>query len=204
MSHRFAVSVLMPTKPERAAMFEQAVASVHAQTLAKSEYEIVSRCSEVWYPEKVNDLAQAARGERVIFLADDDLLEPTCLAMMLETARHRNAHVVSGNVRCFGGSHAEVRFSETPWTFTTFRGGPPIWITSMIDRAKFLEAGGLNFAKLQYADWALWYELWKIGVVTAHVPEFLWRYRDHAGQASRAIDAGACRAAFFAAYPELF
>ncbi len=206
MSHRFAVSVMMPTKPDRAAMFEEALASVHAQSLPRSEYEIVSRCSEVWYPEKVNDLAHAARGERVIMLADDDKFRPHALEQMLQTAVTTGAHIVASQVQTFSaaGPGATFRPDPAPWTFARLKGGPPIWITSLIDRAKFLEAGGLNFAKLQYADWALWYELWKIGVSTAVIPEVLWDYRDHPGQASRAIDANTCRAAFFAAYPELF
>jgi hypothetical protein len=202
----FAISVLMPTKPDRAAMFQEALASVHAQTLPDDQYEIVSRCSSVWYSEKVNDLARSARGQRVIMLADDDRLRPTCLATMLAKAQETGAHVVSANVQTFSaaGPGATFRPDPAPWTFNRFRGGPPIWITSLIDRAKFLEAGGLNFTALQYADWALWYELWKLGVTTAHIDEVLWDYRDHAGQASRSIDAHACRAAFFAAYPELF
>lgn len=201
----FEISVLMPTKPDRAAMFQEALASVHAQTLRSDEFEIVSRCSSVWYPEKVNDLARSARGRRVIMLADDDKLRPHCLMEMLATARKNEAHVVSSQVQTFSaaGPGATFRPDPAPWTFARFKGGPPIWITSLVDRAKFLEAGGFNFAKLQYADWALWYELWKIGVTTAVVPEVLWDYRDHPGQASHTIDGGACRAAFFAAYPEL-
>lgn len=202
----FEISILMPTKPERAAMFQEALASVHAQTLRDDQFEIVSRCSSVWYPEKVNDLARSARGRRVIMLADDDKLRPLALELMLHTAREQRADVVSANVQCFSaaGPGASVAFDPAPWTFDRFRGGPPIWITSLVDRAKFLEAGGLNFAALQYADWALWYELWKIGVATAHVGETLWDYRDHPGQASREINATACRAAFFERYPELF
>lgn len=202
----FEISVLMPTKPERAAMFQEALASVHAQTLPDTKYEIVSRCSSVWYPEKVNDLARSARGARVIMLADDDRLRPTALERMLVTSVERGAHVVSADVQCFSaaGAGPPVSFDPKPWTFDRFRGGPPIWITSLVDRAKFLEAGGFNFAALQYADWALWYELWKLGVTTEHICDILWDYRDHPGQASREIDAHACRAAFFERYPELF
>lgn len=186
-------------------MFTEAMASVHAQTLPDSEIEIVSRCSSVWYPEKVNDLARSARGEFVLSLNDDDLLRPDCLRLMLATARERKAHVVSANVQCFSvaGPGAVVRFDGAPWTFDRFRGGPPIWITSLIDRQKFLDAGGFNYTKLQYADWSLWYELWKLGATTAHVDAVLWDYRDHATQASRLIDATACRAAFYEHYPEL-
>jgi glycosyltransferase involved in cell wall biosynthesis len=202
----FQISVLMPTKPERAAMFQEALASVHAQTLDSDQVEIVSRCSSRWYPEKVNDLARSARGQFVIMLADDDRLRPGCLAAMLAKATETGAHVVSANVQNFhaGGWGPTTTFDGSPWTFERFRGGPPIWITSLVDRAKFLEAGGLNFTRLQYADWALWYELWKLGVTTSHIGETLWDYRDHPGQASKEIDAHACRAAFFAAYPELF
>lgn len=203
--HEFAISVIMPTKPSRAAMFAEAVASVHAQTLSNEQIEIVSRCSAKWYPEKVNDLVRSARGERVIFLADDDKLRPHCLAEMLAAANQHGAHVVYSQVQTFSaaGPGATFRPDPAPWTFARFKGGPPVWITSLVDRAKFLDAGGLNFSKLTYADWALWYELWKLGVTTAHVPDVLWDYRDHPDQASRAIDAHTCRTAFFMAYPEL-
>ena len=63
------------------------------------------------------------------------------------------------------------------------------------------EAGGFNCAKLQYADWGLWYELWKRGALNVHVDEILWEYRSHGGNAKH--DPAASRAAFFAAYPEL-
>lgn len=201
----FAVSVLMPTIPSRAAMFDEAVASVHAQTLPSEEIEIVSRCSKKWYPEKINDLARSARGERVILLCDDDKLRPDCLAKMLARARLTGASVVSGNVQCFGaaGPGFTVPFSDIPWTLERFKAGPPIWITSLVHRADFLAAGGFDFGRLQYADWALWYELWKRGATTAHIDETLWDYRAHADQASHKIDKAACRRAFFVAYPEL-
>ena len=202
----FEISVIIPTKPDRAAMLTECLASIHAQTLDADRWEIVSRCSRKWYPEKVNDLALSARGERVLFIGDDDKLRPTCLARMLETAQQTSAHVISAGVQTFSDAGPGATFMPNagPWTFESFRKGPPVWITSLVDRAKFLEAGGLNFSKLTFADWALWYELWKIGAKNAHIDEVLWDYRGHAGQASASIDYRTCRAAFFAAYPELF
>ncbi len=198
------MSVLIPTIPDRAAMFAECVASIHAQTLPRERWEIVSRCSSTWYPEKVNDLAQSARGASVLMIGDDDALLPA-VSRCAATQQHARAYRLAANVQCFsaGGDGPIVRFDGTPWDFTRFRDGPPVWITTLVDRTRFLEAGGLNFAKLQYADWALWYELWKRGAKNAHLDDVHWKYRDHAGQASRQIDALDCRAKFFAAYPEL-
>lgn len=202
----FEISVLIPTQPKRAAMFAEAIASVHAQTLDHSHYEIVSRCSSAWYPEKFNDLARTARGKRVLLLCDDDKLRPAALQLMLATALATDAHVVSGNVQTFSaaGAGASARFNGAPWTLDSFKHGPPIWISSLVDRTRMLEAGGFNFGALQYADWALWYELWKRGAKNAHVDETLWDYRGHDEQFISTGDPGAARAAFYAAYPELF
>jgi len=202
----FDVSVIIPTKPDRAAMLSECLASIHAQTLDADRFEIVSRCSRRWYPEKVNDLARSARGDRILFIGDDDKLRPTCLERMLDAARETGAHVISAGVQTFSSAGPGGTFmpNSAPWTFESFRAGPPVWITSLVDRAKFLEAGGLDFSRLTFADWALWYELWKIGAKNANVDEILWDYRGHADQASASLDYPASRAQFFAAYPELF
>ena len=198
------VSVLIPTYPARAAMYAEAVQSVHAQTLSSDRWEIVTKSAAQWYPDKINDMLRSAVGRYVIFLGDDDRLDPRALGRMVEEADRTGAPIVSASVQCFGESHATVHFSGVPWTRESFTGGPPIWITSLVDREQCLAAGGFDFARLGYGDWALWYELFKRGATHANIPEVLWYYRDHAEQASKRIDGLAHRAAFFTAYPELF
>ena len=202
----YAVSVIVPTIPSRAALYEEALAGIRAQTLPQDQIELVTACDPSEDATKFNRMLERCTGEFVIWHADDDRLRPRALEVMLARARETGAHVVSSNVQTFSGAGlgASAIFTDTPWTFESFRNGPPIWITSLIDRQRCLEAGGFDFARLVYADWALWYELWKRGAKNAHVSETLWDYRAHADQASARIDPKACRAAFYAAYPELF
>ncbi len=140
-------------------------------------------------------------------IGDDDVLLPGCLAAMVATQQARGAHIVSANVQCFsaGGDGPIVRFDGTPWDFTRFRGGPPVWITTLVDRTRFLEAGELQHPEATVRRRGRYgHELWKLRRERMRtLDDVHWKYRDHAGQASRQIDALDCRAKFFAAYPEL-
>lgn len=201
-----AISVILPTVSWRTALYAEAVAGIEAQTLPRHQFEVITACDDSLDAGKFNRMVERARGEYVLWHADDDRLRPTALERMLACARETGAHIVSANVQTFSaaGVGAIASFTGAPWTFESFRHGPPVWITSLIDRARCVAAGGFAFDQLVYADWALWYELWKAGAQNAHVPDVLWEYRSHSDQASTRIDAGACRAEFYAAYPELF
>jgi hypothetical protein len=201
-----AISVILPTIPSRTALYAEALACLEAQTLPRDQFEIVTACDPSEDATKFNRMLERCTGEFVLWHADDDRLRPRCLEQMLSVARATGAHVVSGDVQTFsaGGWGASPVFNGAPWTFESFRGGPPIWITSLVHRERAIAAGGFDFARLVYADWALWYELWKRGAKNAHISETLWDYRAHSDQASARIDATACRAAFYAHYPELF
>jgi len=200
------ISVILPTISTRTALYDEARACLGAQTLDPSEFEIVTACDDSMDAGKFNRMVDRAKGEYVLWHADDDRLRPQCLERMLMKARETGAHVVSSDVQTFSaeGLGPIARFTDTPWTFESFRNGPPIWITALVDRARLVEAGGYDFTRLVYADWALWYELWKKGAQNRHVSDVLWEYRSHPDQASTRIDMKACRAAFYAAYPELF
>lgn len=204
---RPAISVILPTisKPIRQAFYAEARAGLGAQTLSPSEFEIVTACDDSEDATKFHRMLERCTGEFVLWHADDDRLRPRCLEQMLRVARETGAHVVSAGVQTFteAGPGPIASFSGAPWTFESFRHGPPIWITALVDRVRLIEAGGFDFARLVYADWALWYELWKRGAQNAHIDEVLWDYRSHPDQASTRIDMKACRAAFYAAYPEL-
>lgn len=201
-----AISVLMPTVSWRTKLYAEALAGVKAQTLSADQFEIVTACDDSTDATKFNRMLDRCQGEFVLWHADDDRLRPRALERMLAKARETGAHVISSDVQTFSdlGPGPIANFNGLPWTFQSFRHGPPIWITSLIDRQRLLDVGGFFFDKLVYADWALWYELWKKGAQNANVPEVLWDYRAHSDQASAKIDAKACRAAFYARYPELF
>jgi len=201
-----AISVIVPTVSWRAALYAEALAGLSAQTLPREQFEIVTACDDSTDATKFNRMLARCTGEFVLWHADDDRLRPHALEHMLAKARATGAHVISSDVQTFGdlGPGPIAHFTDGPWTFQSFRHGPPIWITSLIDRARCIAAGGFAFDALVYADWALWYELWKGGAQNAHVSEVLWDYRSHSDQASTRIDPKACRAAFYARYPELF
>lgn len=80
-SARPLVSILTPTIPGRERFLSECAASVRSQTLPAWKYEhlVLLDFERLGCSRTVNKLAEEARGEWLMILADDDLMLPACL-----------------------------------------------------------------------------------------------------------------------------
>lgn len=84
MSAKPLVSVLTPTVPGREHYLKEACHSVKAQTLKGVEHLVRLDSAGEGCSKTVNKLAAEARADRLLILADDDILLPRCLELLVE------------------------------------------------------------------------------------------------------------------------
>ena len=123
----------------------------------------------------------AAQGERVLFLDDDDLLAPNALARLSATLdARRDARVAYGDVRAVAEDDREVaRFRFEFSELLVARRNPFPIHAAMADLAFVREAGVRFDESLDwYEDWRFWLALSE-RTSFAHVPETLATYRTH-------------------------
>jgi glycosyltransferase involved in cell wall biosynthesis len=195
------VSVVIPTY-NRPDMLREAIASVRAQTLA--DYEIIVVCNgsspqDLARYRAIPDIAlivtnrkgiglalnigiQAARGEWVAFLDDDDLWEPNKLEVQLQVANSAGADVIFCDTINFGGGHKTIAPLRPPRSLSAreafllgnYGGGCS---ATMVRRSALLAVGGFDEGHVS-PDWDLWMRLsWHFKVAWADA--FLVRYRYH-------------------------
>jgi glycosyltransferase involved in cell wall biosynthesis len=123
--------------------------------------------------------AARARGQYLVFLDADDLLEPNyvarCLAA-LQAAPSSVAYAYS-QMRYFGaaeGIYRSKRFGRWKLIIGNF-----INASALVRRDVFLEAGGFDPDMAGHEDHALWVALLERGWDGVFVPEPLLRYRRH-------------------------
>jgi len=203
------VSVVIPTH-NRPDMLREAIGSVRAQTV--TDYEIIVVCNgsspqDLAKYAAIPDIApivtdrkgigsalnigiQAARGEWVAFLDDDDLWEPNKLEIQLQVARSANADVVFCDTINFGSGHKMTAPLRPPPSLSTreafllanYGGGCS---ATIVRRSALLAVGGFDEGQVS-PDWDLWMRLsWHFKVAWADA--FLVRYRYHEGNASKTI-----------------
>jgi hypothetical protein len=198
----YALSILTPA--HRVDLLPRAMRSVAEQTrrIDIEHLVIYTDPAAPFDATKINRLAHAARGDYLCMLHDDDLLYEPFAAEMLDVASASHADVIFSDVERVNGDdgHSLGTTWLLPWTLNSFRHTSPCWISSLVKRQRFLDVGGLP-TDLTYADWALWYEIFKAGGQAAHVRTPLWRYTQHP---TDHIDHCAARTQLFCRYPELY
>ena len=203
------ISVVIPTH-SRPDMLREAIASVRAQ--AFSDYEIIVVCNGA----KSEDLAryaaipgidlivtnrkgiglalnigiEAARGEWIAFLDDDDLWEPSKLETQLRVANSANADVIFCDTINFGSGHKAIAPLRPPPSLSTreafllanYGGGCS---ATMVRRSALFTVGGFDEGHVS-PDWDLWMRLsWHFKMAWADA--FLVRYRYHEGNTSKRL-----------------
>jgi len=207
------VSVVIPTR-DRPEMLRAALASVRAQTF--TDYDVVVvingpnnpqtplnaeiagaagarivRIERAGIAVALNAGVQAAAGEWIAFLDDDDLWEPNRLAVTLRAAEALKADVMFGNIVKFDdrGEAADPPLRPPPsasvreaMTLRNCGGGCS---PTMARRAAILAVGGFD-ETLKSPDWDLWMRLtWRYPV--AWDDAYLVRVRDHRENTSKQL-----------------
>ena len=120
---------------------------------------------------------RAARGEYVVPLDADDLIEPEMMAVTLaELERHHEAAFAYGDYRVFG----DVAFIQRPGEYNLYRLIERNFLTyCMLFRKSIWEqVGGYPEEMRQgYEDWAFAIKLGILGHYGRYIPQTLFRYR---------------------------
>lgn len=193
------VSIIIPS--HRPSMLHEAMGSVYGQTFRG--HQLLVNCAEDWYPEKINELALAARGEFIAILPDDDLLVQTWMAETVAKAREGYDVVCTDYIRRI--KTQDTYWPAQPWTLDSFQSGgcnPVCGSTFLMRRDLWNEIGGIDPEQI-FWDWDLAYECFKRPAVTATViPRPLVVFRVHDGPHDQQDDADAMRR-LRAKHPEL-
>lgn len=167
------VSVLTPTIEGREEMLEECRMSVVAQTLPEREYEhlVFLDAARHGCSFSMNQLAGEAKGEYLLPLADDDLLLPPALEVLL-------AHADRGDI---------IYAQPAVWGWQSphfFEEPPRIPSFALVPRELWLGLGGYDETAKREEDRKLWTKAMMQGVTFYRVDYPCWVYRFHGGNKS--------------------
>lgn len=168
------MSVLTPTIPGREPFLKECVASVAAQTFRQWEHLILLDEDRRGCAATMNELAGHAFGEWLLILADDDILLPRCLELLLAGAAPP-AEIVYAPPLVWGEDSAQ--FCAAP---------PNIPAVALVRKTLWERLGGYSLDVPSAEDNALWRLAESRGVTFTRVDQHpTWVYRFHGGNKSR-------------------
>ncbi len=137
-----------------------------------------------------NHGAQVARGERLVFLDADDVLEPTYVERCSDALDAAPPHVAYAytQMRYFGA--AEGLHASRPFSRRRVLRGNLVNASAMLRRSAFEHVGGFSTAwRTAHEDCELWVRLLAHGFEGVLVPAPLLGYRRHAASRNTLSDA---------------
>jgi glycosyltransferase involved in cell wall biosynthesis len=126
-----------------------------------------------------------ARGELIVFLDADDILEPTFIERTYEALERTNAAYAYTDARTFGPRASLVPIR--PFDGNALFEGNFIPVTALLKKSVFLEVGGFDPSWPAHEDHELWARLFVRGHYGVLVPEPLFRYRFHGPSRNTAL-----------------
>lgn len=203
-----AVSVVIPTHL-RSHLLRESIASVAAQTLQPTELLVVDDANDPATQAVVADAearlpfavryvpndaggvchsrnkgAQAATGQWVGFLDDDDLWHPPFLERLVGLGEQKRVGLVISGLLHHEDEHGvKPRAQLTGLTADTalLQNGSMTGSNFVIDRAAYARVGGFDPAVTVFNDWDFFVRLLDAGVTYAVDPEPLAEWRFHPG-----------------------
>jgi hypothetical protein len=175
------VSVITPTVPERRPMLIEAHRSVIQQTSPSIEHLIEVDTDGIGPGFMRNRIVKRAKGEWLVFLDDDDLLDPQFIELHLEHAEATGADLVYSICRLPLAGHSGgwvPRIAEFDEAILRQPGGNYIPVTVMVRKSTFQKAGGFSVSG-SLDDWNLWIALLNAGAKFEYLPCVCWSYRVH-------------------------
>ncbi len=131
----------------------------------------------------------AAQGEWLLFLDDDDVIDPEHLARLLSAAEQHQSLVVYAGVRVVDASGQELYALDEDWDRIRMWQGNFLPIHAVLVRRSFVEAAEARFDEALdvYEDWDFWLQL-AMRAPFLHVPGISATYF-LAGNSGLAVDA---------------
>lgn len=180
------LTVIVPTIPERTALFDEAVKSVTAQTVRPKLITKVDNDHRGVVPT-VNELAQSVLTPWLHRLDDDDLLDPDHCEVLSHWLDD-DADIVYSWCRIEGGGelHPEAQFQirlqdEYGWGYLRYQNWIPC--AAAIRTDLWIKLGGLR--DVQEEDWDFWQRALDAGARFRCVPAVTWTYRMNSEWAHR-------------------
>lgn len=178
------VTVLTPTLPERAEMLRECILSVQAQTVQPEAHLIWCDTERAGCAAALNKLWPRAVTEWVAVLADDDLIDPEHLQVLLAQAQ---VSAYAGPVDVVY-SYCRVVGRKDGWTpnkpFSAWgvrQGTHPIPATALIRRSLVEKLNGWRQPPGGYEDEDFWRRALDVGARFVQVRRITWSYRWHGG-----------------------
>lgn len=164
--------MLTPTIPGREHFLVECAASVAAQTFRRYEHLILLDENRQGCAATMNELAGYAVGEWLFILADDDILLPRCLELLLENG---SGEIIYSPPLVWGEDGAQ------------FCAGPPnIPAVALIRKDLWDRLGGYSLDVPSAEDNAFYKLAESRGVTFTRVDQHpTWIYRFHGGNKSR-------------------
>jgi glycosyltransferase involved in cell wall biosynthesis len=174
------LTVLIPTIPEREALFLEAVASIDNQTLAPEVWIAQVDSNRRGPAVMLNEMAQNVDTEWLFRLDDDDLLDPDHFEV-LEHWLDDDADIVYTWCRIEGGGelHPEAQFQDRwqdaeGWDYLRVTNFIPC--SAAIRTSLWRQLGGLN-PNHPEEDWDFWIRALDAGARFRCIPAVTWTYR---------------------------
>jgi GT2 family glycosyltransferase len=180
--YRGRVAILTPTLEGREHLLAECVASVKAQTYRSCVHFVQMGERGDGGPAAIrNQLAAGIRADWLLFLDDDDLLDPCCVTTLVKLAGDYD--VVYPWCRVMGRNwNPNAEFDADALRRSNF-----IPVTALVRKSAFDAVGGFPL-DWECEDWGLWLALLDAGARFRCVPHELWTYRfDHGGNRSLAV-----------------
>lgn len=174
------VSIIIPYIKDRGFLTE-AIRSCRHQIGFKlnKDYEIIMAKGNRLLGANINYGVRKAKGEYIKICPDDDLLDPECLATLLDRAEDTGADLVCADAMNFGGEDDGHKQSIIPKT------------VSDLAKLNSIHGGTILYRKSTMPKWdeKLWTcEEWELslrmaamGLKFAYAPGVVFHYRHHKG-----------------------
>ena len=176
LSHRFELAI-------------DAMRSVKAQTYPEDRVELLLKHSLRYYPAKFNQAWQGAEGKYLVFLPDDDTLEPNFVERLTEVAEADaldfvySDHYVTGRLK--------LKWWMPDFDAALLRLYAVPWMTFLV-RTEFWRAIGGWDGSQAYSDWDAGIRMLEAKARAKHLKgEFLWNRSEHRNSGSWLMDTAA-------------
>jgi len=176
------VSVIIPYNKDRG-FLEEAIESVKAQTY--KDWELILEHGDKTFGTNLNNGVARSDGEYIKFLAEDDLLTPDSLAILVKGIKGYD--FVYSNAENFGKTDGWSQFSDdgTVTLEKMLRGNCMHGGTLLYRRDIFLAVGGYDEGLWTAEEYDFHLKLLKAGYKHRHVPGIVYRYRIHGDNKSQ-------------------
>ena len=143
--------------------------------------------------------AKLAKGEYLLFLDSDDLIDPTYIEKCIFIAR-QGYDIVYTKARFFGRKPGELYLPE--FNLLDFLCSNCIYVSALIRKSLFDLVGGFDTSILQMEDWECFINMIKNGGKVYRIPEmlFLYRKREDCSSKSDSATNDEMENSFFAIY----